>query len=134
MLDLNEVLSLVEAPAFTGSTEFNFQSAQAEDYLKGRISQRNQLAGRLERLICEPRVCGQPLVELIIKTFPGATPEELSTVAKALQRISELMPKWQEINTEVNGLVWASENTDRLALAFGNFSSPDTDFFVGTSD
>ena len=134
MLDLNEIFTATEVPSSMRDVAFSFNAHQAKEYMQTKINQRNKLAERLERLISEPRVAGQPLIEYILKSFPQATPEELSTVAQALQRISELMGKWKEINDEVNGLIWTANNAERVALAFGDFQTPDPDYFINQDD
>lgn len=135
MLDLNEIFATIDPPTTplqVDQVEFAFR-AKTEGYLQEQIGKRNNLANRLERLISETRINGQPVIELILRAFPQATPEELSTLGKALQRISELAPHWEKINAEVNGLRWAAENTNSLALAFGNFESPESDYFLSQS-
>lgn len=132
MLDLNEIFATIDTPSMPPNVEFSFR-AQAEGYLQEQIGKRNALANRLEKLISETKMCGHPVLELILKSFPQATPEELSTLGKALQRVSELAPHWDKINTEVTGLTWAAQNPTSLALAFGKFEAPEPDYFLSQS-
>lgn len=115
------------------TNSFTFDPQSPSDFLSQKVQHRNNVAQRLERLINEPTVGGHPFILYMLKNVPEATPEELRTIAKALERVADLIEPFQKIDAEVRGLTWAKENTNLIACAFGQFEAPEDPAFFAQS-
>lgn len=131
MLDLNSLFSEVALDSVKDFPSFDFShSSKPSDFLAQRINQRNNLAGRLERLITEPKISGHPFIQYIFQNAPDVTEDELRTVAKAVERVADILEAYKAIDEEVRALSFIHSHPNVIACAFGKFNAPDPNYFT----
>lgn len=105
------------------SFRFDFSNAHhIEDFFKSLSA----LTSRIDRLMTEPTIAGQPVISIIMlqlhQSLSEIIPEELEKTGKALIRIAELLPTFVKMQQTAEFINFARAEPDTTAWAFGHFS------------
>lgn len=101
---------------------FTFDTSVSDAHYKDLIEQYNTLQERINRLITEPTIDGNPIIQFIFR-MSDPDPKDLAICGRALIRLSELYPEYQKLKEKMSFMQYARNHPDVAALAFGDFNN-----------
>lgn len=109
---------------FSESLEpFTFDWKLANPHIKELNTNLDKLKNRIQRLVDEATIDDQPVLGSLLQFFPHASSEDLMKVGKALQRVAELLPEYQKLNSRKSFIDIAQKDSEWLLGTFGDLGS-----------
>jgi predicted nucleic acid-binding Zn-ribbon protein len=100
---------------------FYFRLDAAKDIKKQLESQVAHLDERIEKIVDHFTLADMPIIRFILNVSEDR--EDLKKVAKALDRVADLIDARNEILPKLQLITTAEKNPNWLAMAFGDFSN-----------
>lgn len=101
---------------------FTFDTSVSDSYYKDLVEQYRTFQERINRLITEPTIDGNPIIQFIFR-MADPDPKDLAICGRALIRLSELYPEYQKLEKKIHFMQYARNHPDVAALAFGDFNT-----------
>jgi hypothetical protein len=101
---------------------FTFDTSVSNVHYNELVSQYQTLEERISRLINEPTIDGNPIIQFIFK-MTDPEPNDLAICGRALIRLAEIYPEFQKLKEKISFMKYARLNPDVAALAFGDFDA-----------
>ena len=99
---------------------FTFSLNASKGLLNDLENELEHLDSRIERLSNDVLLGGLPIIKFILQTSHDK--KELKTLAKAVNRIADIIEQHDKIQSKITILQTAQKDPEWFALAFGDFS------------
>lgn len=99
---------------------FTFSLNASKGLLNNLENELEHLDSRIERLSNDVLLGGLPIIKFILQTSHDK--KELKTLAKAVNRIADIIEQHDKIQSKITILQTAQTDPEWFALAFGDFS------------
>jgi len=109
-------------PSNNSIDSFNFSFSQINSAEKNLVNDLQKISDRISKIVDSEKfyINGFPVIKQILMLDPTAS--DLKKLSKALERLADLIPISNDLESKKTFINVAKDNPNWLAVAFGDFS------------